>query len=230
MPNSTAAGGRKQPQLALASLGPPPFCELWRPATGNTIQYGTLQARWKRAATSQLLLTRVMPRIYQYIGPRNIAARLAGRPPGSAIRSSEDVHQWIQATGQLPDREGRVIATFVVDESGTLRIADRRSEHVACAGGMPVLSAGEMTFSVISESVAVEEASNQSTGYCPEPESWPSVAAALGQAGIQGPAGFTSELTFRRCVHCGALNVVKDHFFECGTCSAELPRAWNLGN
>jgi hypothetical protein len=36
--------------------------------------------------------------------------------------------------------------TFVIDLNGELRIAPRRSEHVACAEGHAVLSAGEMTF------------------------------------------------------------------------------------
>jgi hypothetical protein len=71
-----------------------------------------------------------------------------------------------------PDANGRVIATFVIDASGTLKVADRRSEHVLCAGGVPVRSAGEVTFAIQADRVAVVAVSNQSTGYCPEPESW----------------------------------------------------------
>ncbi|CAM5508234.1 hypothetical protein STANM309S_03657 [Streptomyces tanashiensis] len=36
--------------------------------------------------------------------------------------------------------------TFVVGTDGILRLAPRRSEHVACAGGAMVLSAGEIGF------------------------------------------------------------------------------------
>jgi len=36
--------------------------------------------------------------------------------------------------------------TFVVDVDGVLRLAARRSEHVACAASGDVLSAGEITF------------------------------------------------------------------------------------
>ncbi|PSM45330.1 hypothetical protein C6Y14_00035 [Streptomyces dioscori] len=36
--------------------------------------------------------------------------------------------------------------TFMVGVDGALRLAPRRSEHVACAGGAMVLSAGEISF------------------------------------------------------------------------------------
>jgi hypothetical protein len=75
------------------------------------------------------------------------------------------------------------VATFVIDLNGDLLVADRRSEHVACAGGGPVLSAGEMFFLVEEDRVEVTDVSNQSTGYCPEPSSWPGVAAALDRIG-----------------------------------------------
>ena len=39
--------------------------------------------------------------------------------------------------------------TFVVDEFATLRIADRSSEHIACAGFRPVMAAGELTFDAL---------------------------------------------------------------------------------
>src|SRR5689334_429003 len=120
-----------------------------------------------------------MTRLYSYVGPKEIAAR-AGQSGGTAILSPEDVRQWVKATQQELS-SGCVIATFVIDAEGTLRIADRRSEHVACASGGKVQSAGEMTFEIGSK-IAVAEVTNQSTGYCPEPESWPAVAAALTQA------------------------------------------------
>ena len=72
------------------------------------------------------------------------------------------------------------------------------------------------------------EVSNQSTGYCPEPESWPAVAAALGRIGVRHPGQFTTEVVFRRCVKCGERNVVKGGWFVCGVCEAELPQQWNF--
>jgi hypothetical protein len=144
------------------------------------------------------------------------------------IESLEDVRRWVRESGQAPDAAGHVVATFVIDESGWLLIADRRSEHVACAGRRPVRSAGEMAFAVISRSVSVSWVTNQSTGYCPEPDSWPAVGAALARAGIAGPGGFSQEFIFRRCPRCHAINLVKEGIFECGACGAALPEEWNL--
>jgi len=109
-----------------------------------------------------------------------------------------------------------------------LLVADRRSEHVACAGGGAVLSAGEMWFGIDCDRVEVVEVSNQSTGFCPESESWPVVAAALDQIGVLHPGHFTTEIVFRRCRSCGERNVVKDHWYVCGVCDSELPREWNF--
>ena len=120
-------------------------------------------------------------------------------------------------------------ATFVIDTDGRLRVADRRSEHVACAGGGDVQSAGEMFF-LIDGSAASKLAgvTNQSTGYCPEPESWPAVAAALDAASLPHPGGFTTEFVFRLCKACGQRNVVKEGVFECGACGRPLSAAWNF--
>ena len=169
-----------------------------------------------------------MARIYPYVGPPSIAARVADRPAGFPVQSSQDVRRWIRGTGQTVNPEGQVIATFVVDESGVLRIADRRNEHVACAGGKPVLSAGEITFSVTPKQVTAEWVTNQSTGYCPEPESWPAVEKALAPAGIPAPLRFSQEFAFRKCVHCGEINIVKDDYFVCAICSEALPMEWNV--
>jgi hypothetical protein len=116
-------------------------------------------------------------------------------------------------------------ATYVVDERGALRVAPRRSEHLDCAGGGGVLAAGEMRFSRVG---VVVEVSNQSTGYCPDPDCWPAVAAALGAAGVPAPAGFTRRFVFRRCPACGQINLVKEDWYVCAACDAELPRAWNF--
>lgn len=165
---------------------------------------------------------------YHYVGPKKIAERARFAPAGLRVESPEDVRRWVQQTGQEPDGAGNVVATFVIDESGWLRIADRRSEHVACAGGRPVQSAGEMTFAIRPKSIRVVGATNQSTGYCPEPDSWPAVESALARAGIVGPEDFSQKFEFRRCLQCGSINIIKDGVFECGVCFAPLPEAWNL--
>ena len=167
-------------------------------------------------------------RLYRYVGPAGIAARVLGRPGGTRIDSAADLVRWVRGTGQVTDRGGLIAVTFVIDAEGQLLVADRHSEHVACAGGGPVLSAGEMFLSVAGERVEVVELSNQSTGYCPEPESWPTVAAAVDRAAVPHPGRFTTEITFRRCEACSERNVVKDGWFICGVCGVELPGAWNF--
>lgn len=118
--------------------------------------------------------------------------------------------------------------TYVVDVDGILRLAPRRSEHVACAGGEAVLSAGEMSFREESGRFVVDEVSNQSTGYCPDVGSWSAVSDALDRAGILHPAGFTQEVVFRRCVSCQQLNVVREDDFVCVFCDEVLPQEWNV--
>jgi hypothetical protein len=167
--------------------------------------------------------------LYPYIGPNAIREHAAGKPAGLRVESLQDLERWLRATAQEPNREGLIAVTFVVDRQGNLRVADRGSEHIACSGGEPVLSAGELFLRTTRAGVEVVEVSNQSTGFCPEPESWPAVAAALDRLGIPHPGDFTLSLTFRRCTKCGERNVVKDDWFVCGVCGAELPRTWNFG-
>lgn len=164
-------------------------------------------------------------KLYNYVGPRRLAELVGAGPRGAAIHSPADVLAWAKATGQ-PLLDGSVTATYVVDAEGVLRVADRRSEHVACAGGGPVRCAGEMTFHLGSP-VEVVEVSNQSTGFCPEPESWPAVAEALARAGLEGPGGFSPKCVFRRCLVCEGINLVKCGVFECGVCGQELPAEYN---
>ena len=130
------------------------------------------------------------PRLYRYVGPPRILERVRSQPMGALIQSPDDVWDWIE--NHRPETiGGRVIATFVIDAAGSLRIADRRSEHAACAGGLPVRSAGEIAFAVAAgRRIEVGDVSNQSVGYCPEPESWPAVAEALRNAGLAAPEGF----------------------------------------
>jgi hypothetical protein len=164
--------------------------------------------------------------LYRYVGSRGIAERAGSTVRGTPLAAPDDLVQWITASeALLPSNE--VTVTFVVDEEGRLLIADRHSEHVACAGGRPVRAAGEMCFVLEGAGARVVRVSNQSTGYCPEPESWAEVVVALRGAGLEPPEGFEPRCEFRRCVKCGALNLVKCGVFECGVCAAELPGEYN---
>jgi len=168
----------------------------------------------------------LMPhREYQYVGPPAILEVSRVQPSGTAIRSVNDLTQWLSTgpTEQTPD--GNWIATFTLGKDLVLRVAPRRSEHVACAAGGPVLSAGEIT---ISEEYDIPEISNQSTGFCPEPESWVAVEAVLNDAGIEHPGEFTTSVTFRLCPKCRERNIVKDSWFFCQLCDAKLPEDWNF--
>jgi hypothetical protein len=116
----------------------------------------------------------------------------------------------------------------VINPDGQFLIADRRAEHVACVGGGRVLSAGEMWLAVAAGRAGVVEVSNQSTGFCPEPESWPAVAAALDRTGVPHPERFTTEITFRRYPVCRERNFGKNGRSACGVCGADLPAVWNF--
>jgi hypothetical protein len=151
---------------------------------------------------------------YRYLGPAEIAARDA--PPGRPIRSEADLRTWLD--GADP-RDRAEPFTYVVTVDGVLRLAPRRSEHVACAGGGDVLAAGEITFGTDG---GVTGITNQSTGYGPDRSCWPDAAAALDAAGIAHPGGFTSAFTFRHCSGCGHLNLVKDDDYTCAVCEAGL--------
>lgn len=165
-------------------------------------------------------------RFYEYVGPDEIKARVVADGPGAEVRSHSDLEQWLSSTGE----QDVVTCTFVIDLRGVLRIADRHSEHVACAGGAPVQSAGEMTFARHRGGWEVDAVTNQSTGYCPEPESWSAVAAALEAAELEHPYGWTDELVFRRYESCGERNVVKDGWFVCDVCDSKLPSEWNFAS
>jgi hypothetical protein len=157
-------------------------------------------------------------RSYAYVGPAHIRAFALTQPMGTPIRVAQDLAPF--ATG-LP-------LTFVIDATALLRVADQRSEHVACAGGGPVLSAGELTAIRAGKRIVVSYISNQSTGFCPEPESWPVVQQTLQTAGLVCPNGFSFAAIFRRCPNCQERNLVKDDYFVCDICAAPLPEKWNF--
>ncbi|MGW4894028.1 hypothetical protein ACWEQL_17420 [Kitasatospora sp. NPDC004240] len=167
-------------------------------------------------------------RSYRYVGPEDIRAAVASTDrtaDGTVIRTAEDFAHWAAARtpGELAEP-----FTFVIDPDGLLRLAARRSEHLACAGGGHVLSAGEMGFRVKGGRWVVDGVSNQSTGYCPDLASWPAVALALDRAGLGHPGGFTHEMVFRRCTVCEGHNIVREGHFVCVFCDADLPAEWNV--
>jgi hypothetical protein len=168
-------------------------------------------------------------KIYCYTGSSDLLPISDDAPQHCKISCEQDILDWIDITHQTVDAEGSIVATFVIDNDERLWIADRHSEHVQCARGREVLSAGEMTFTRTSIHVEVSAITNQSTGYCPEPESWSVVRAALDLAMLKHPPYFTSAFTFRRCVKCGTTNIVKENWFVCGVCMCELPDEWNYG-
>ncbi|MEU8660352.1 hypothetical protein [Actinoplanes philippinensis] len=158
---------------------------------------------------------------YRYVGP----AELAGTDPpvGAVVVGSRAVLDRRPA-GSDPDEP----VTFVVALDGSLRIAPRRSEHVALAGGGDVLAAGEMTFAREGGRWTVAEVTNQSTGYCPGPGCWTAVRRALDHLGLDHPGAFTTEIVFRRCPSCGERNIVRDGDFTCALCDSALPLTWNF--
>ncbi|MFI6155182.1 hypothetical protein ACIBCA_21130 [Kitasatospora sp. NPDC051170] len=126
-------------------------------------------------------------RAYRYVGPPEL--REVGGPPGAVVRTAGEFAAWAGTVGVAEEP-----FTFVVDLGGALRLAPRRSEHVACAGGEPVMSAGEIGFGVAADGWEVVTVGNRSTGYCPDLSSWPAVAAALERIGLPHPGGFTDDV------------------------------------
>jgi hypothetical protein len=160
---------------------------------------------------------------YPYVGPPEIAegTRRDG-PRGLAVRGG-DVGALLEALGEGFGVD-EVTLTYTVGEDGELRVASRHSEHVACAGGVPVRAAGELTVARVGGAWEVEDVTNQSTGYCPEPACWPAVRDALERAGLAPPEAFTRAFVFRTCGACGALQIVKEAWFVCAECGEDLPR------
>ncbi|MGW5636774.1 hypothetical protein [Streptomyces sp. NPDC003832] len=167
----------------------------------------------------------VRRRSYGYVGPVELKDEVRADGGGRRIGSASDFAGWVaeQTAAELAEP-----FTFVVDVDGVLRLAPRRSEHVACAAGGRVLSAGEIGFVREAGRWAVSEVSNQSTGYCPDVTSWAQVARALDAVGLRRPSGFTHEIVFRRCPDCQEHNIVRENDFVCVFCGGALPAAWNV--
>ncbi|MGB1243104.1 MAG: hypothetical protein ACPG49_11320 [Chitinophagales bacterium] len=167
------------------------------------------------------------PQSYFYVGPKEIAERVETRYEGNRIIQIKDVLKWVKDSKQTIVNE-QVIATFVINEQEELVITDRHLEHVVCAGGRNVLSAGEITFSFEEENLSVSEISNQSTGYCPKPTSWGIVEKVLDKIGVEHPKKFTKAYEFRYCENCQTKNLIKEKIYECAVCEADLDVEWNI--
>lgn len=167
-------------------------------------------------------------REYEYVGPFDIQHRSLNSANAKSIESLEGLIQRLCELGFQCRQSDVITVTFVIDTAGRLRVADRHSEHVACALGRKVLSAGEMTFGWDADGCFVQNVTNQSTGYCPEESSWIAVEAALDRIVIRHPLFFEPAMCFRRCLQCGQTNLIKDENFVCAVCEAILPVDWNF--
>ncbi|KAA6200117.1 hypothetical protein F2B00_22000 [Streptomyces parvus] len=167
----------------------------------------------------------VRGRIYRYVGPADLKAAIRPGRGSRRIVSPADFAHWAAGQAAVELLEP---FTFVVGMDGVLRLAPRRSEHVACANGEPVLSAGEISFIREAGRWVVDEVSNQSTGYCPDVVSWPAVARALDAIELGHPSCFTHQVVFRRCPGCRECAIVREGDFICVFCGSDLPEEWNV--
>jgi len=169
-----------------------------------------------------------MTKQYKYIGSQDIIDNLPEKSARVYVNAAKDILEWIKDSKQSPEYDSCYIATFIISTDSKLWINDRHSEHVLCANGKNVLSAGEITFEVGKNAIEIVAISNQSTGYCPEPDSWASVVIALRNTKIPHPDDFTSKFIFRKCDNCGQKNIVKDDWYFCAVCDAPLSQTWNF--
>ncbi|MFG3393195.1 hypothetical protein [Streptomyces parvus] len=167
----------------------------------------------------------VRGRSYRYVGPADLKAAIRPGRGSRRIVSSADFAHWAAGQAAVELLEP---FTFVVSTDGMLQLAPRRSEHVACADGEHVLSAGEISFTREADRWVVDEVSNQSTGYCPDVVSWPAVAHALDAIELGRPPHFTHPVVFRRCPGCQECTIVREDDFVCVFCGSDLPKAWNV--
>ena len=144
------------------------------------------------------------------------------------METKEDCVDFLSQVEEHVCADYRIIVSFVIDRQNRLLVSDRHAEHVACALGEAVQSAGEICFQIVNHfSLSVDWISNQSTGYCPEPSSWKSVESCMMSLEIAIPNGFRPAYQFRRCTTCDNLNLIKDNWFVCSLCNADLPQEWN---
>lgn len=166
-------------------------------------------------------------RIYPYVGPKDLLDLIDPCINRIAVKNAVAVREWIKHTQQELDSDNSVIATYIIDTNRIMWICDRHMEHVVCAIGRPVLSAGEITFRV-DKNVETTYITNQSTGYCPEPASWEAVNLSLKNTDISYPNHFSVKFNFRICSHCKTINIIKENDYVCAVCDHRLNKKWNL--
>lgn len=162
--------------------------------------------------------------LFVYVGPPEFTEQ-GFSSDRFRIQSSADLVRWRLLISDL-ERDGTAASTYVITEDQELWVADRRSEHVSCARGLRVIAAGEV---FLNRDGTIDRMTNQSTGYCPSKESWTGVEETLRSLKIACPSGgFDPAFEFRRCTSCDEVQLVKDDFYYCTTCSTELNAEWNV--
>jgi hypothetical protein len=162
-------------------------------------------------------------KLYVYVGAHSAALdRLLETPtPRYGITVPQDMLTLLN--GSLP-----LTLTFIMDADQRLWVADQRSEHGVCARSQPVAAAGEITLAGRDDRLTVAAITNQSTGYCPEPDNWAVVGATLDRLKLTHPGHYTTCFHFRHCDRCGTTHVIKDECYECAVCQAPLNKLWNF--
>lgn len=162
-----------------------------------------------------------------YIGPAALIPAGGPLPARAEISGVDDVVAWCRSHRGDAEPDGTIPATWIIDAQGRLWLADRHSEHAACARGEPVQTAGELFLADEPPVVIVARITNQSTGYAPPPDTWAIVADTLDRVGLACPEGFEPALEFRRCEACGELSILKVDE-TCPPCGALLPAERNV--
>ena len=165
-----------------------------------------------------------LPTTYEYIGPSDILKRIKPQYKGATVTSIQDIKDWINHH-QPTAKAGTILTcTFIINLDDQLVITDRHAEHVQCALGNLVKSAGEINFYIAKRNkIQIDSITNQSTGYCPHATSWKSVKIALEKVfDTNIPDGFDPEFIFSYCSQCQTRQIVKDEFYFCPTCHGTL--------
>lgn len=164
---------------------------------------------------------------YKYIGSPDFIPK-GEFPQRLLVQGVEKLSCWMIEHRNELDIEECIAATYVIDTDNQFWIADRSSEHVACAREGKVFAAGEVFFSGIDGVPYIDRITNQSTGYCPEPSSWKAVAQSLSKLVIDYPSEFDPAFEFRNCEKCDTLNVIKDEYYSCMSCYEDLSEVYNV--